>query len=102
MSRNQTKNARRTLRRWVARANAAAQSGLTASAGLTDRRRPSTAWSRPGAEAAWRLWLANYLRREKPTAVGCWKVAQHVGATRGWQIPSVQAFLRRLRAEARH
>ena len=91
-----------TVRRWTARANAAARAGLSATAGLTDRKRsgrPPTAWSRPGADAAWRLWQASYLRLEQPTAAGCWETVRRVAATRGWQIPPVQTFLRRLRAE---
>lgn len=91
-----------TLRRWVARAAAAGAAGQVATAGLVDRPRagrPATVWMQPGAEDAWRLWQVAYLRLEKPSAAGCWETVRRVGVTRGWRLPSVQAFLRRLRAE---
>ena len=91
-----------TVRRWVARAEGAVRAGLVITSGLVDRRRsgrPATAWSRPGAEAAWALWRGMYLRLEAPTAAGCWETVRRVGSTRGWPLPPVGAFLRRLRAD---
>ena len=91
-----------TVRRWVARAQGAQREGLTITSGLVDRQRsgrPSTVWSRPGAESAWDLWRGMYLRLEAPTAAGCWETVRRVGSTRGWQLPSVVTFCRRLRAE---
>ena len=91
-----------TLRRWTSRAAAAAQAGRVATTELVDRPRsgrPSTVWAQPGAEEAWRLWRAAYLRPEAPSAAGCRETVRRVGLTRGWRLPAVKAFTRRLRAE---
>ena len=91
-----------TLRRWLARAARAAGGGQAETAGLVDRRRtgrPPVAWATLGAADAWVLWRAAYLRPEAPTAAGCWETVRRVAVLRGWRIPPVQTFLRRLRAE---
>ena len=91
-----------TLRRWIKRAAAAERQGVAPAAALVDRERsgrPPVVWQRPGAEAAWQLWRPAYLRVEAPSAAGCWETVRRVGATRGWRLPPVSAFLRRLRAE---
>ena len=61
-------------------------------------RRPSV-WDKPGAEKAWRLWRAGYMRPEAPTAESCRRTVLCVAATRGWHVPATRTFLWRLRAE---
>ena len=91
-----------TVRRWVRRAKAAAQAGIPVADALVDRKptgRPPAVWKKPGAEEAWLLWRANYLRPEAPTAAGCRRTVDRVAASRGWYVPPTQTFTRRLRAE---
>ena len=91
-----------TLKRWIARADAAAAAGLVETAGLADHPRsgrPPKIWKdRPGAETAYWHWRKLYMRSEQPTAVGCLRTVERVGTTRGWQLPPAKAFLRRLRS----
>ena len=92
----------RTLRRWATRAREAARTGLVATTALVDRPRSgrrTSVWQQPGAEEAWQLWKANYLRLEHPSAKGCWETVRRVALTRGWVVPNIASFNRRLRAE---
>ncbi len=92
----------RTLRRWVAVADAAGAAGRAAASVLADGRRSGrpAQWSGEGAEEAWLLWLDDYLRPEAPAATACLRRLDRVRETRGWApLPSASAFLRRVRAE---
>ena len=89
-----------TLRRWLVRARGAEAAGYVATAALADRPRtgrPPVAWSRKGAEEAYGLWEKLYLQPEAPTAAGCLRTVERVGATRGWKLPNAKVFLQRLR-----
>ena len=91
-----------TLKRWIARAAAAAAAGLVETAGLADRRRsgrPPKVWERAGAEAAYQLWRRLYMRPEQPTAAGCLRTVERLAVLRRWELPEAKAFMRRLRAE---
>jgi hypothetical protein len=45
---------------------------------------------------AWELFKADYLRLEQPTASSCYDRLVRIAATRGWQLPSLKTFTRRV------
>lgn len=48
---------------------------------------------------AWELFKADYLRLEKPTAASCYDRLQRIAAVRGWTLPSLKTFSRRVERE---
>lgn len=48
---------------------------------------------------AWDLFKADYLRLEQPTASSCYDRLQRIAATRGWELPSLKTFTRRVERE---
>lgn len=48
---------------------------------------------------AWELFKADYLRLEKPSATSCYDRLQRIAAVRGWSLPSVKTFTRRIERE---
>ena len=84
-----------TLRRWCA-----AEDGVAAQLDAPRSGRPGRIWRAAGAEEAWGLWLTDYLRPEKPTAVECLRRVLRIAAVRAWEAPrNVKAYLRRLKKE---
>ena len=61
--------------------------------------RPSVAWDTPGAEEAWRIWTADYLRRERPGSAACWRRTAKIARQRGWTVPCERTFRLRLYRE---
>ena len=61
--------------------------------------RPPAAWATPGADEAWRIWRADYLRLEAPGSAACWRRVRIIARRRGWTIPSERSFRLRLRRE---
>ena len=91
---------RDSVLRWMDRASAS--DGAVAA--LLDGRcngpgRPPIAWNAPGAEQAFAIWRQDYMRLEKPGATACWRRLVKIAGVRGWAIPNVKTFLRRLRQE---
>ena len=88
---------RAAVMRWRMRARAAeTPAALLGGAGTG---RPATAWTTPGAEDAFRIWCRDYLRREQPGAVACWRRVQALARVRGWTLPCERMFRLRLRRE---
>lgn len=48
---------------------------------------------------AWDLFKADYLRLEAPAAAACYDRLLRIAAGKGWQLPSLKTFLRRLKAQ---
>ncbi len=48
---------------------------------------------------AWDFFLADYLRLEKPPAATCYARLEDLAAERGWSLPSLKTFLRRIERE---
>lgn len=48
---------------------------------------------------AWELFKADYLRLEQPTATSCYDRLQRIAAARGWSLPSLKTFTRRIERE---
>jgi len=48
---------------------------------------------------AWELFKADFLRLEQPTASSCYDRLQRIAATRGWTLPSLKTFTRRVERE---
>ncbi|WP_295936957.1 transposase domain-containing protein [uncultured Xanthomonas sp.] len=48
---------------------------------------------------AWDLFKADYLRVEAPTAAKCYERLQRIACVKGWAIPSLKTFQRRIQAE---
>jgi hypothetical protein len=48
---------------------------------------------------AWELFKADYLRLEQPTAQSCYDRLQRIAAPRGWTLPSLKTFTRRVQRE---
>lgn len=48
---------------------------------------------------AWDLFKADYLRLEQPTASSCYDRLQRIAAKRGWELPSLKTFTRRVERE---
>lgn len=48
---------------------------------------------------AWEVYKADYLRPEQPTAAACYDRLQRIGADKGWALPSLKTFQRRVRRE---
>ncbi|MEI7036477.1 transposase domain-containing protein [Fulvimonas yonginensis] len=48
---------------------------------------------------AWELFKADYLRLEQPTASSCYDRLQRIAATRGWELPSLKTFTRKVERE---
>ena len=67
----------------------------------TNRGRRPVAWTASGANDAYVSWCRDYLRLEKPGAAGCWRRTSDLAKARGWTIPNVKTFLRRLHDEYR-
>ena len=91
---------RDSVLRWLDRASASGDDG----AALLDGRcsgagRPPAAWNAPGAEDAFAIWREDYMRLEKPGAAACFRRIVKLAGLRGWAIPNVKTFLRRLRQE---
>ena len=55
--------------------------------------RTSTAIIEP---EAWEIFKADYLRLEQPTATSCYDRLIRIAATRGWEVPGLKTFTRRL------
>lgn len=47
-------------------------------------------------EQAWDIFKADYLRPEAPTATGCYDRLQRIAKVRGWELPSLDTFERRI------
>jgi len=45
---------------------------------------------------AWELFKADYLRQEQPTASSCYDRLVRIATTRGWELPSLKTFTRRV------
>jgi putative transposase len=45
---------------------------------------------------AWELFKADFLRQEQPTASSCYDRLVRIAATRGWTLPSLKTFTRRV------
>jgi putative transposase len=58
--------------------------------------RTSTAEIEP---EAWEIFKADYLRLEQPTATSCYDRLQRIAAVRGWQLPCLKTFTRRIERE---
>lgn len=50
-------------------------------------------------QEAWDVFKADYLRVEAPTASSCYDRLARIAAIKGWQIPSLKTFQRRIQAE---
>jgi len=61
--------------------------------------RPMRAWSSDGAEILWTHFLTDYLRLERPEATASWRRTQRIAGAKGWTMPPLAAFLRRLKRE---
>jgi len=61
--------------------------------------RPRQAWSSDGAEILWTHFLTDYLRLERPEATAAWRRTQRIAASKGWTMPPLAAFVRRLKRE---
>jgi len=48
---------------------------------------------------AWNLFKADYLRLEQPTATSCHERLQRIARARGWTLPSLRTFERRIERE---
>lgn len=48
---------------------------------------------------AWELFKADYLRLEKPSASSCYDRLTRIAAARGWTLPSIKTFTRRIERE---
>ena len=48
---------------------------------------------------AWDAFKADYLRVEAPSATSCYERLQRIAAVRGWAIPSIDTFERRIKRE---
>lgn len=48
---------------------------------------------------AWDLFKADYLRPEAPTATSCYERVERIARVRGWHLPSLKTFERRVKAE---
>lgn len=58
--------------------------------------RTSTAQIEP---QAWEIFKADYLRLEQPTASSCYDRLVRIAKTRGWNLPSLKTFTRRIERE---
>ena len=61
--------------------------------------RPPGKWGGPGAGNLWRLWCSDYLREEAPPAPAVHRRLGEVAEQRGWELPPIDAFLRRTNRE---
>ena len=61
--------------------------------------RPSRSWSAPGAAILWTHFLTDYLRLERPGATAVWRRTARIAVARGWPMPPLAAFMRRLGRE---
>lgn len=50
-------------------------------------------------EEAWDLFKADYLRPSAPSATGCYERLQRIAAVRGWMLPCLRTFERRIESE---
>ena len=48
---------------------------------------------------AWDTFKADYLRLEAPSAAGCYERLQRIAKVRGWQLPSLRSFERKISRE---
>lgn len=48
---------------------------------------------------AWDIFKSDYLRLEAPTATSCYERLMRIAKVRGWSLPSLKTFERRIRAE---
>ena len=48
---------------------------------------------------AWELFKADYLRLEQPSATSCYDRLRRIAAQRGWTLPALRTFVRRLERE---
>lgn len=48
---------------------------------------------------AWDIFKADYLRPSRPSAAGCYERLQRIARERGWTLPSLKTFERRLQRE---
>ena len=61
--------------------------------------RPSQAWSSDGAEILWTHFLTDYLRLERPEATAAWRRTARIAGAKGWTMPPLAAFMRRLKRD---
>ena len=61
--------------------------------------RPSQAWSSDGAQILWTHFLTDYLRLERPEATAVWRRTARIAGAKGWTMPPLAAFVRRLKRE---
>lgn len=48
---------------------------------------------------AWAIFKADFLRQEEPTAASCYERLERIAAVRGWNLPSLKTFTRRIKRE---
>ncbi len=48
---------------------------------------------------SWELFKADYLRQEQPTASSCYDRLARIAASRGWELPSLKTFTRKIERE---
>ncbi len=90
----------KSVRRWR-RAVKRAPRGMELGA-LIDRPRtgrPAGKWSGAGARELWRFWCSDYMREEAPPAPAVHRRLADVAGQRGWELPPLDAFVRRTRKE---
>ena len=61
--------------------------------------RPPGKWGGAGAKDLWRLWCSDYLREEAPPAPAVHRRLAEVAEQRAWELPPLDAFVRRTRKE---
>ena len=61
--------------------------------------RPTQAWSSDGAEILWTHFLTDYLRLERPEATAAWRRTRRIAGAKGWMMPPLAAFMRRLKRD---
>lgn len=85
-----------SIARWQASVDGAAPSDWLALLVPHYTGRTATAEIEP---EAWELFKADYLRLEQPTAASCYDRLQRIAKARGWTIPSLKTFTRRIERE---
>ena len=61
--------------------------------------RPRNNWGGKGADALWRLWCTDWLREEAPDAAAVHRRIAAVATAKGWNMPGLDAFRRRVEHE---
>ncbi len=90
---------RGSVMRWMKRTGAAPVVDAASLLEAARRGRPRVAWDTPGAQEAWRIWRADYLRLEGPGSAACWRRVKTIARRRGWSVPCERLFRLRLYRE---